>query len=259
MADIEADIATEATAADEIRAETKIGLERDDEAKDEAESNARGTIDIGVDRVSKPKIPADSLVPASDEGSREDFKIGLDVVIQDLYDHMEENPAWRIADIKEEQRAQDIQALADERERERDDSTMTITRSGMTPEAIEEMITRRVAEALAEQEANRNLGPIVESESENEDDNKNGNGGGRRNGNGGRGNGGNGNGNGGRNGNNNNGNGDQEGNTGGAGSAARECTYKEFLNCQPFNFKGTEGASGWRDGSRRWNQCSTSV
>ncbi|GJR96407.1 hypothetical protein Tco_0268581 [Tanacetum coccineum] len=72
---------------------------------------------------------------------------------------------------------------------------MTITRSGMTSKVIEEMITRRVAEALAEQEANRNLGTIVESESENGDDNKNGNGGGRRNGNEGRRNGRNGNGN----------------------------------------------------------------
>ncbi|GKD20626.1 hypothetical protein Tco_1222329, partial [Tanacetum coccineum] len=25
---------------------------------------------------------------------------------------------------------------------------------------------------------------------------------------------------------------------------ARVCTYKEFLNCQPLNFKGTEGAVG---------------
>ncbi|GKC25903.1 hypothetical protein Tco_1028053, partial [Tanacetum coccineum] len=111
IVDIEADIATEATTTDEIRAETKIGLKRDDEAMDEAESSARGTVDIGVDRVTEPEIPA-----ASDGGSREDFNIGLDVVIQDLYDHMEENPTWRIADIEDEQRAQEIQALADERD-----------------------------------------------------------------------------------------------------------------------------------------------
>ncbi|GKC91012.1 hypothetical protein Tco_1151661 [Tanacetum coccineum] len=24
----------------------------------------------------------------------------------------------------------------------------------------------------------------------------------------------------------------------------RECTYKDFLNCQPLNFKGTEGVVG---------------
>ena len=25
---------------------------------------------------------------------------------------------------------------------------------------------------------------------------------------------------------------------------ARKCSYKEFMSCQPFNFKGTEGAVG---------------
>ncbi|GKG31548.1 hypothetical protein Tco_0426498, partial [Tanacetum coccineum] len=25
---------------------------------------------------------------------------------------------------------------------------------------------------------------------------------------------------------------------------ARKCSYKEFMNCQPFNFKGTEGVVG---------------
>ncbi|GJW27808.1 putative reverse transcriptase domain-containing protein [Tanacetum coccineum] len=102
------------------------------------------------------------------------------------------------------------------------------------------MITRCMAKALAEQGSNRNLGPIVESKSENGDNNENRNVGGRGNGNRGRGNGGRNE----KNENNNNGNGDQEGNTGGAGIAACECTYKEFLNCQPFNFKGTEGAVG---------------
>ncbi|GKE83270.1 hypothetical protein Tco_1553270 [Tanacetum coccineum] len=107
---------------------------------------------------------------------------------------------------------------------------MTITRSGMTPEAIEEMITRRVAEALAEQEANRNLGPIVESKSKNGDNNENGN-------NGGRGNGGNGNGgneNGGRNGNNrnNNGNGDHDGNAGGAGALTWWNSHKRKIRTE---------------------------
>ncbi|GJT62161.1 hypothetical protein Tco_1005694 [Tanacetum coccineum] len=55
----------------------------------EAESSARGIVEIGVDRVIEPDIPVDSLVPASDRGSREDFEIGLDVVIQELYNHME--------------------------------------------------------------------------------------------------------------------------------------------------------------------------
>ncbi|GJT62162.1 hypothetical protein Tco_1005695 [Tanacetum coccineum] len=70
-----------------------------------AESSARGIVEIGVDRVIEPDIPVDSLVPASDRGSREDFEIGLDVVIQELYNHIEEISTRRIADIEEEQRA----------------------------------------------------------------------------------------------------------------------------------------------------------
>ncbi|GKE93830.1 hypothetical protein Tco_1574925, partial [Tanacetum coccineum] len=61
------------------------------------------------------EIPAESLIPASGRRSKEDFEIGLDVVIQELYDHMEEIPARRIANIEEELRAREILALADER------------------------------------------------------------------------------------------------------------------------------------------------
>ncbi|GKD97109.1 hypothetical protein Tco_1381006, partial [Tanacetum coccineum] len=30
----------------------------------------------------------------------------------------------------------------------------------------------------------------------------------------------------------------------GEAPVARKCSYKEFMSCQPFNFKGTEGAVG---------------
>ncbi|GJZ58735.1 putative reverse transcriptase domain-containing protein [Tanacetum coccineum] len=89
---------------------------------------------------------------------------------------------------------------------------MTITQSGMTPEVIKELINRRVTEALAKKEANRNLGPIVEGEIKNGDDNRNGNSGGNGN--------------------------------GGVALVARVCTYKDFLNCQPCNFSRTEGVVG---------------
>ncbi|GKC34847.1 putative reverse transcriptase domain-containing protein [Tanacetum coccineum] len=82
---------------------------------------------------------------------------------------------------------------------------MTITRSGMTPEDIEELISRQ-----------------------NGDDNNNESGG---NGNHG----------------NNNGDGNQNGGNGGVrrdAPVARVCTYKDFLNCQPCNFSGTEGVVG---------------
>nr|GEV50324.1 hypothetical protein [Tanacetum cinerariifolium] len=52
---------------------------------------------------------------------------------------------------------------------------MTVTHSGMTPKAIEELISQRVAKALAAQEANRNDRLVVESQSQNEDDDDNGN------------------------------------------------------------------------------------
>ncbi|GJV17718.1 putative reverse transcriptase domain-containing protein [Tanacetum coccineum] len=45
---------------------------------------------------------------------------------------------------------------------------MPTTRSGMTPEAIEELIAQRIAEALAANEANRNIESMIENEDENE-------------------------------------------------------------------------------------------
>ncbi|GKE62479.1 reverse transcriptase domain-containing protein, partial [Tanacetum coccineum] len=105
---------------------------------------------------------------------------------------------------------------------------MTITRSGMNPESIEELISQRVAEALVAQEPNRNAGLVVESQSQNGDDDDNKNGGNRDHG-------------------NNNGDGNRnEGNEGARRNApvAKAYTYKDFLNCQPRNFSGTEGVVG---------------
>ncbi|GJX68546.1 reverse transcriptase domain-containing protein [Tanacetum coccineum] len=109
---------------------------------------------------------------------------------------------------------------------------MTITRSGMTPKAIEELINRRVEEALAAHEATRAANALeAENQSQNGSDGDNGNGGNGdgENGNGENGNGGNGN-------PNENGRGDRP--------VARECTYQDFMKCQPLNFKGTEGVVG---------------
>ncbi|GJX29003.1 putative reverse transcriptase domain-containing protein [Tanacetum coccineum] len=101
---------------------------------------------------------------------------------------------------------------------------MTITRSGTTPEAIEELVNRRVEEALAAHEATRAANALEdENQSQNDSDGDNGNGG---NGNGENGNGGNGN-------PNENGRGDRP--------VTKECTYQDFMKCQPLNIKGTEG------------------
>ncbi|GJV00392.1 putative reverse transcriptase domain-containing protein [Tanacetum coccineum] len=99
---------------------------------------------------------------------------------------------------------------------------MTITRSGMTPEAIKELINRRVEEALAAYEEARAANALeAENQSQNGSDGGNGDGG---NGNGGNGDGENGNG----------GNGNPNENGRGDRPVARECTY----------FKGTEGVVG---------------
>ncbi|GJZ91473.1 putative reverse transcriptase domain-containing protein [Tanacetum coccineum] len=103
---------------------------------------------------------------------------------------------------------------------------MTNTRSGMTPAAIEEMINQRVDAALEARRVNRDL----------------------RLGNGNDNRGGDGNGNDTRNGNNggDNGDGNENRNVNGRGDrpGARECTYQDFMKCQPLSFKGTEGVVG---------------
>ncbi|GKC51658.1 reverse transcriptase domain-containing protein [Tanacetum coccineum] len=77
---------------------------------------------------------------------------------------------------------------------------MTITRSGMTLKAIEELVNRRMEEALAAHEATRATNTLeADNQSQNGSDGDNGNG---------------------------------------------ECTYQDFMKCQPLNFKGTEGVVG---------------
>ncbi|GJY98056.1 putative reverse transcriptase domain-containing protein [Tanacetum coccineum] len=114
------------------------------------------------------------------------------------------------------------------------DMTMPNTRFRvtMTREVINELIDRRVAEALEAHDAGRNLEPLVEGNGHGGNRNwgVNGNGNGRGNSNG-----------------NDNGNGSEGGNGynfGGFMLVARECTYQDFLKCQPLNFNGTEEVVG---------------
>ncbi|GJQ89611.1 hypothetical protein Tco_0000750 [Tanacetum coccineum] len=279
FADIEVDITVKAatTIEGEAGVEAKDEIEGDDKANFEydAESSVVDIVKIRVDVVVEPEVPDDIPVPTIDERFREH-----EDVIQELYDHMIRVSCSERARLLDRVRVLEGSNMrlreALSMEREWVDSVwhylgyvqkelreirsfryydmmdfrrletfamrrlgyhvilmMIIIGSGMTPEAIKELISQHVAKALAAQEANCNVGPIIESDSENGDEDENGNGGGHGNGNG-RGNG--------NNGNNYNGNENHGGNMGGAGITARECTYKEFLNYQPFNFKGTEGA-----------------
>ncbi|GJS90539.1 putative ribonuclease H-like domain-containing protein [Tanacetum coccineum] len=160
QADIDADIAAAETAA---TLEVGIGIKTDVGVE----------VRIGIEREDEVKEEAES----SDKGTR---KIGVD----------------RVLDIKSAQREHRRRMLAASEQRA---SMPTTTRSGMIPAAIEEMIERRVTNALEAYKANKNCEPIVKSRDEHGDDNANNNG--NDNGDGGRN--GNGNGLGGENGNGN--------------------------------------------------------
>ncbi|GJX47638.1 putative reverse transcriptase domain-containing protein [Tanacetum coccineum] len=102
---------------------------------------------------------------------------------------------------------------------------MINTRFGITPAAIEEMINQRVDAALEARRVNRDLGLG------NGNDNRGGDGKNDT-----------------RNGNNGGSNGDRNENHNGNGKGdrpgAHECTYQDFIKCQPLSFKGTEGVAG---------------
>ncbi|GJT51026.1 putative reverse transcriptase domain-containing protein [Tanacetum coccineum] len=202
------------------------------DVEDEVESSDRCTMEVGVDVVAGIDIPDGMLMPDVIERLEQDIETG-----------QRELEARSL--IVGGERASLLEQVASlERSNARLRGTiMTITRSGMTLKAIEELINQRVAEALAAYEANRAAELAVKSQSQNGDDddnrnvkeNGNGNGGGNRDRNG-----------------RGNGNGNEGGirnenpnrNDRGVMPVTRECTYHDFVKCQPLNFKGTEGVVG---------------
>nr|GEV41280.1 putative reverse transcriptase domain-containing protein [Tanacetum cinerariifolium] len=177
--------------------DTKIDTKRMRVDREEFEASAGDTVVLGIDPRSVSMVDKEIVKPVRGDSSSlsgtrdgtvrsvEDIPVDLDGVIRDFYHHM-----YEIHDDRDDLKR-------------RWKRIMTNTRSRMTPAAIEEMINRRVAEALKAYKINRNLRL----------ENLNGNG------NGGNGNGGNGNGRGG------NGNGDGRGDR----PIARECTYQDFM------------------------------
>ncbi|GJW97438.1 hypothetical protein Tco_0179246, partial [Tanacetum coccineum] len=193
-----------------IDIEVDVGVDVEDEVEGEVESSDRGTMKVGVDVVAGIDIPDGMLMPDAVERLEQ-----VEEVVQDIYGHVIEIPLQRIEDIETGQREMRFRRLETF-------TNMTITHSGMTPEAIEELVNRRVEDALAAYEATRAANALeVESQSQNSSDGDNGN---SRNGNGG--------------------NGNPNENKRGVGPVARECTYQDFMKCQPLNFKGTKGVVG---------------
>ncbi|GJT59171.1 putative reverse transcriptase domain-containing protein [Tanacetum coccineum] len=263
--DVQVDIEACIAFADDIAARgTDVIVEIGTAAEEEAKSSARGTIKIRVDRVTHPVVLDDVVGPVKEDspelvsadGSLEVTQRGLDVVMHELYDHMVEIPFHRVRVIESVQRDQGHRIVATSQqsasmsesigtlkrdnmrlggmlgfERQRVDrlwrsmSTMpTATRSGMTQDAIKELITKRVEEGLQAYDAAKNPGTEIEMENEQQEDNVEVNG---------------------NNGNSNgNGNGNPNVNNGGVVPVTRECTYQDFVKCQPLNFKGTEGVVG---------------
>ncbi|GJU23301.1 putative reverse transcriptase domain-containing protein [Tanacetum coccineum] len=175
---------------------------REDDEEFKPEASAADMREIAVD----PLVIGDSS--ESSRGGIPD----LEDTIYDIVHYMLEVRIDRITEIKTTQRELETSQMEEFRQvyRDRDDTrrrlrrTMTITRSGMTPEAIEELINRRVEEAIAAHEEARDADAL---ETENQS---------------------------------------QNGNENGRGDmlVARECTYQDFIKCQPLNFNGTEGVVG---------------
>ncbi|GJS17118.1 putative reverse transcriptase domain-containing protein [Tanacetum coccineum] len=214
---------------------------------------------VSDDRVTHFMVSDDILEPAQEEGAIEITYETLGDLVQRFHDHTIEIPVHRVQAIEGIQRDQRHKIVATSqqgavmskriRELKRDNTRlrgmldvaslriMPNIRSGatMTHEVVNELIARRVAEALEARDAARNLEPLAEDgeeqEDENGDDYEGGNGGG-------------------------NGNGNDDGNGGGNGygnhnvnfrcfmPVARECTFQDFLKCQPLNFNGTKGVVG---------------
>ncbi|GJY61766.1 putative reverse transcriptase domain-containing protein, partial [Tanacetum coccineum] len=180
--------------------------------REEIETSMRGPVKVRVDRVTHPVV-AEDIPETAQEGA-------VKVTYETLGDLVQR--------------------------------TMPNTRSraSRTRERINKQIDRQMAGALGARTTARNLEPLMRDGGGQEEVNGNRGNGIRGNGNGGNGNGGNGNEGNGNGGNGNGGNRNDNENGGGNGYnfrgfvPARECTYQDFLKCQPLSFNGTVGVVG---------------
>nr|GEX04606.1 reverse transcriptase domain-containing protein [Tanacetum cinerariifolium] len=215
----------------------------EDEVEDEVESTDRGTIEVGVYVVAEIDIPdeARSLIASGEKDSLLDQVTSLKRSNARLQrTMMMESTRAEIEDIRCEAFGFLSMMLCVDFRLIVELVIMTITRSGMTPKAIEELINQRVVEALVAYEENRATKLTVESQSHNgdDDDNRNIGGNGNKNSRG------NGDENIGVNRNKNrrcNGNRNPNWDDRVVLPIACECTYHDLVKCQPLNFKGTKG------------------
>nr|GEY49195.1 copia protein [Tanacetum cinerariifolium] len=263
--DVEAEVDTG------IDLEVDVGVDIKDEVDEEVKSNDRGTMEVKVDMVAGIDIPdgmlmSDTRIEDIETGQRELEARSLIAggerasLLEQVASLERSNARLQGIIMMERARADRFQQRVIFMESELRQicrfcnydmmrfrrletfTNMTITRFGMTPKAIKELVNRRVEEALVTYEATRTANALeAENQSQNGSDDDNGNGG---NGNGRDGNSGNGNGRDGNSGNGNGGNVNLNENNRDARPVIQECTYQDFMKCQPLNFKGTKGVVG---------------
>nr|GEZ08555.1 hypothetical protein [Tanacetum cinerariifolium]GEZ09451.1 hypothetical protein [Tanacetum cinerariifolium] len=179
------------TFADDIASRgTDVRVEMGTAAEEEAESSARGMIEIGVDRVTHHIVLDDIVEPVrkdfyelvSADGSLKVMQRGLDVVMQELYNHMMEIPVHRVRVIESVQRDYGHRIMATSQQSAAMSEKIalsciyvnnyaTATHFEMTQDAINEKICKRVEEALQAYDAAKNPGTKTEIENEQQDDN----------------------------------------------------------------------------------------
>ncbi|GJX25971.1 putative reverse transcriptase domain-containing protein [Tanacetum coccineum] len=215
---------------DDVRDHVKINLRdvRDDTEEYEADASAGDTVEVGIDLMSAPIIEEEIVEPAGEDSSDsfgtkdgivrsfKDIQIDLDDVVHDFYHHMYEVRIDRIVGIETAQRRLEADQLIARGQRvsmiERIDS---LRLENLKVRAMLDIERDRVNSLRGDGNGNGNV---------------NGNGNGTGNGNNG----------------GDNGDGNENRNVNGRGDrpVARECTYQDFMKCQPLSFKGTKGVVG---------------
>nr|GEX19335.1 hypothetical protein [Tanacetum cinerariifolium] len=194
-----------------IGMEIDVGVDVDDEVEDEVESSDRGTMEVEVDMVVGIDIHDGMVMPNAierleqvEEGQRESEAMSM------------------IAGGERASLLEQVVSLERRNTRLRDSIKMVRARA----DRLETFAVRRL-EALAAYEATCAANALeAENQSQNSSNGDNGNEA-NRNGK-----------------NENGGNGNPNENDRGSKHVARECTYQDFMKCQPLNFKGTEGVVG---------------
>ncbi|GKD11747.1 putative reverse transcriptase domain-containing protein, partial [Tanacetum coccineum] len=239
---------------DDVRDHVEINPRdvRDDTEEYEADTSARDTVEVGIDPMSAPIVKEEIVEPDGEDssdpsGTRDgivrsfkDMPIDLDDVVRDFYHHMFEVRIDRIVRIETAQSRLEADLLIASGDRARMAgkiyslrlenlkvrAILDIERDRVNNLHLHVSLSQEEFQALAAHEVTRAANALeIENQSQNGSDGDSGNG-----------NDGNGNGNG------RNENPDE--NVRGDRPIARECTYQDFMKCQPLNFKGTEGVVG---------------